>query len=87
MLSRRRKNLPHDKNGTVVSVGDIVTVEFVVKDVSPNDEYCNCTLETAIPMFPANYATSLVVNTKQVNKTVPEETSEETPPVHRPTVG
>lgn len=59
--------MSHDKNGTPIKAGDIVTVEFEVKQVSPDGEFCNCTLESTIPMPGNGVPTTLgAINAKQV---------------------
>lgn len=42
--------MPHDANGKVVKVGDIVNIPCVVKSVTPAEDFCNCTLETKYAM-------------------------------------
>lgn len=38
----------HDRNGTPLKVGDVVTLELVITKASPGDDYCNVTaLSTA----------------------------------------
>jgi hypothetical protein len=61
--------MPHDKNGTLLEVGDVVTIEARVVSIQPQEEYCNATLlltEFMPPYTEPN--TSLTVNTKQVVK-------------------
>ncbi len=61
--------MPHDKNGVELKTGDVVTMEFVVKDVYPNVEYCSITLESVEPLYPGDVKTTLMsVNTKQIVK-------------------
>lgn len=61
--------MSHDKNGTLLKAGDIVTVEFevtgVFQDADPN--FCNCNLKSVLPM-PGNgvHSTLSAINTKQV---------------------
>jgi hypothetical protein len=31
----------HDRNGTPLKVGDVVTIEYVITSVSPGPDYCN----------------------------------------------
>ncbi len=57
--------MPHDAKGREVKPGDTVTVTFTVKEVYAGNEYCNASLETVLPMFPADYNTQLTINTKQ----------------------
>lgn len=58
--------MSHDKNGTPIKAGDIVTVEFEVKEVSATEDYCNCKSETVIPMFPGTQPLVVWFNAKQV---------------------
>lgn len=58
--------MPHDLRGNVVEIGQTVTVEFVVTAVHAGDDYCNVSLETALPMFPGSAKMPLTLNTKQV---------------------
>lgn len=61
--------MSHDKNGTQLEAGDIVTVEFRVTGVFPNADpnFCNCNLESVIPMPGNNIPTTLsAISTKQV---------------------
>lgn len=61
--------MPHDKNGAELKVGDVVTVEATVKELSTGVEFCNIQLETVDPMYPGNAKTGLGwVNAKQVVK-------------------
>lgn len=36
----------HDRNGTPLKVGDIVTVKMRIRDVYPTSDYCNITFES-----------------------------------------
>jgi hypothetical protein len=58
--------MPHDINGNLISVGDIVQVECRVTAVQPGTDYCNLNLETVEPMFPGDYKSSFTLNGKQV---------------------
>lgn len=56
----------HDKNGTELRPGDIVTLEMKVVETSSGTEYCNVRLETVEPFYPdANRHDSAWFNTKQ----------------------
>lgn len=37
--------MPHDKNGKVLQLGDEVILRGRVVQISPNETYCNCTVE------------------------------------------
>ena len=60
--------MPHDKNGNVLKEGDRVDVPCIVKSITPGDEYCNVNLETLVPMPPYTVPSTIVLNTKQVEK-------------------
>lgn len=38
--------MPHDKNGNELKAGDLVLIQCVVKEVTPQEDFCNITLET-----------------------------------------
>lgn len=56
----------HDKNGTPLKQGDIVSVLCKVVNTTEGTEYCNMTVETVEPMYPGEYKTSVTLNTRQV---------------------
>lgn len=59
--------MPHDKNGRELKEGDIVNMQFKVREVSQLENYCNCSLESVLPLYPGNGSTVLSgVNTRQV---------------------
>lgn len=60
--------MPHDRNNQELKAGDRVNIACVVKEVHTGTDYCNITLETVEPMYPGNHKTTLVLNTKQVEK-------------------
>lgn len=60
--------MPHDMNGTELKVGDRVLIEFVIKEIHLTEEYCNCNLDSVIPMYPSRNTSSIVINTKQCEK-------------------
>ena len=61
--------MPHDKNDSVLKPGDVVIMEFVVKDVHGYEDYCNVSLESVEPLHPGSHKTTLsAVNTRQVYK-------------------
>lgn len=31
----------HDRNGAALKVGDVVSIDYVITDVSPGPDYCN----------------------------------------------
>lgn len=69
--------MPHDANGKLIQKGDHVDLPCIVTGVNAGEEYCNCTLETLHPMFPAEHKTSVVVNTRQVVLPPPDPPSSE----------
>lgn len=58
--------MPHDRNSRKVEPGQIVRVDFKVKQVHLTEEYCNLDLETVWPMHPGDSRTALTLNAKQV---------------------
>lgn len=64
--------MPHDKHGTALSVGDVVSINAKITAIHEGDEYCNLSLETMEPMFPSNNKSALSLNAKQVVKPLGE---------------
>ena len=60
--------MPHDKNGVLLKVNDIVTVSCVITGISPSEDYCNLSLMTVEQMPPTNDRSYLSLNAKQVVK-------------------
>ena len=61
--------MPHDINGQLVNVGDIVHIPCRVKAVHMTEEYCNLDLQLIYPMPPYTDPPSYsAINTKQVIK-------------------
>lgn len=58
--------MPHDMNGKVLQVGDLVSVPCRVKAIQLTEEFCNVTLVTVNPMYPSRDPSTLVVNARQV---------------------
>lgn len=58
--------MPHDKNGKELKSGDIVTMKFKVVEVYKGEEACNLNLESVEKMYPYEYGSQAMVNTKQV---------------------
>ncbi len=58
--------MPHDRDGRILEVGDLVIVYCKITSIQPTDEYCNLTLETEEPMYPADNKSTIVLNSKQV---------------------
>ncbi len=60
--------MPHDKNGTVLGVGDDVLIPCKVQAVGTGADYCNLTVETLEPMHPSPAKTTISLNARQVIK-------------------
>lgn len=60
--------MPHDAAGNLLQAGDRVMIPAIVKDVSPQADYCNCTVETERAMPPDGGKSQLTLNTNQVVK-------------------
>lgn len=58
----------HDKNGKPLKLGDKVSVDFVIDDVQPGVEYCNCRVKIPGENGPANVLGQLTLNSRQVTK-------------------
>ena len=58
--------MPHDFNGKLLAVGDLVTVPCRVLAIQMTADYCNVTLETRQPMHPSSDLTTFHVNSRQV---------------------
>ena len=59
--------MSHDKNGTLIEVGDIVTLEMEVKSISGDENFCSLNAETTLVM-PGNGLKNQIfaLSTKQV---------------------
>jgi len=57
--------MAHDRNGTPLKAGDRVTVELIVRSISPNVDACNVTLATPEPLPPGGVSNCFTINTKQ----------------------
>lgn len=60
--------MPHDLQGNLLKDGDYVWIPAVIKSITTNEEYCNCTCETTEFMYPGNSVCTIVLNAKQVLK-------------------
>lgn len=60
--------MPHDFNGTELTVGDVVFIPVKVTAVYATEDgkYCNLNVQTVHPMPPYETGTSITLNTKQV---------------------
>lgn len=56
----------HDRNGTPLKVGDLVTIQCRIRTCDANPDYCNVTVETVEPMHPSEHPTAITLNTRQV---------------------
>jgi hypothetical protein len=41
--------MPHDCNGKVLAVGDEVTFKATITAITPNENFCNCTVKAELP--------------------------------------
>ena len=59
--------MSHDKNGTLIEVGDIVTLEMEVKSICGDENFCCLEAETTLVM-PGNSLKNRIyaLSTKQV---------------------
>lgn len=64
----KENNMPHDRNGNLLEVEDMVMVPCRVKVITMAEDYCNLTVETHIPMPPNGTVTTITLNAKQVEK-------------------
>jgi hypothetical protein len=71
--------MPHDKNGRLLEVGNMVTVRCKIKAIQISEEYCNLNLETETPMYPLDSRTGLSLNAKQVEKLGPSSEDDPEP--------
>lgn len=60
--------MPHDAKGELLKVGDEVIIRAKVTAINSSPDFCNCDLDTAIPMPPYTTPSKLILNTKQVEK-------------------
>lgn len=58
--------MPHDRNGKVLQVGDLVMVPCQIKEIHLTEEFCNVTLATSLPMYPSQAPSTLTLNSRQV---------------------
>lgn len=61
-------NMPHDKNGQLLKVGDKVSVEFEVAEVYAGEDYCNVRLQVPGENKADNVTTGVTLNTRQTTK-------------------
>lgn len=54
--------MPHDANGKLLKVGDIVMVPAKVKAVNPGEDFCNVTLESVRVRKPDSIHETLTLN-------------------------
>ncbi|MCU1285902.1 MAG: hypothetical protein JWO13_2252 [Acidobacteriales bacterium] len=72
MRPEKREEMPHDKNGALLKVGDEVIIRAKVESLNTGAEYCNVNVKTNEPMFPSDQPTTIVLNTRQVELANPE---------------
>ena len=57
--------MPHDINGKVLKVSDVVLIPCKVNAIHITEEYCNVELETNLGMYPNGTKTSIILNSQQ----------------------
>lgn len=60
--------MPHDKNGQLLEVGDMVLIRCTVSEVYATHEFCNVQVRPVEPMYPSNRHDAITLNAKQVEK-------------------
>lgn len=60
--------MPHDYNGELIQVGDVVHLFGKVSQISQNEDYCNIQVDIALPAKPAGAMASFWFNANQVTK-------------------
>lgn len=63
--------MPHDRDGKLLHVGDVVYVPAHVTAIEQTEEFCNVTLATSQPMYPGHERSTLTLNAKQVVRVEP----------------
>lgn len=58
--------MPHDRDGKLLHVGDLVLVPCRIKSITQEELYCNATLETRHPMPPYENPTTITLNARQI---------------------
>lgn len=60
--------MPHDRNGKILEVGDIVNIPCKIKQIHLAEDYCNYDLEYLYPFIDGQRQLTSFVNTKQLEK-------------------
>ena len=60
--------MPHDKNGTKIEAGDIVTLKARVKVVDNGVEFCNTTLEIIDDKNTGEHCPVIAINARLTEK-------------------
>jgi hypothetical protein len=60
--------MPHDMNGIELRVGDVVTIQAVIREIHATERFCNLSLETSLSDAPVGHKTSVTLNARQVEK-------------------
>lgn len=67
LISPFRGCMPHDRHGNYLKPGDVVIIRAKVKYITPQNEYCNCCVETVEPMPPYPTGSNITnINTNQL---------------------
>jgi hypothetical protein len=77
--------MPHDRNGNLIQVGDMVMIPCKIKEVHLTEDYCNVNLETKEEMYPTRDPSHFSLNSKQVVKPFLNEHGELV--IHSPLTG
>lgn len=60
--------MPHDYNGELIQVGDIVYLVGKVSQITTGEEFCNIMVDSTLPAKPAGAMASFWFNANQVTK-------------------
>lgn len=71
-------NMPHDRNGKYLTVGDNVNIPCTIKSITTDENYCNLTLVAKYPMPPYEFDHIITLNAKQVILAEPSKVGEAT---------
>jgi hypothetical protein len=60
--------MPHDRDGKLLEIGDMVNIPATVTAIQTGAEYCNISVQPVEPMYPSDRHDTITLNTKQVVK-------------------